>query len=147
MFLLLFTLPHCMTQSCSVFLETIVILLKINVAWMPRMTVSLSFEILNGTDSLNRYQPRQMREGEQASAQGSNEAPLSWFDQDNTSDDRSGKETGQRSNTQRERSSYRQGIMRKYIWMTALVVADILLLSLTKIVRKCSKLVIQCVSG
>jgi len=54
-------------------------------------------------------QPRQMREGEQASAQGSNEAPLSWFDQDNTSDDRSGKETGQRSNTQRERSSYRQG--------------------------------------
>ena len=80
---------------------------------MARMTVSLSFELLNGTDCLNRYQPRQMRESEQASAQGTNEAPLSWFDQDNTSDDRSGKETGQRSNTQRERSSYRQGIIQE----------------------------------
>jgi len=54
-------------------------------------------------------QPRQRREGQQDSAPGSSEAPLSWFDQDNTSDDRSGQETGQRSNTQRERSSYRQG--------------------------------------
>ena len=80
---------------------------------MPRMTVSLSFELLNGTDSLNRYQPRQMRENEQASAQGTNEAPLSWLEQDNTSEDRSGIETGQRSNTQRERSSYRQGIIQE----------------------------------
>lgn len=53
--------------------------------------------------------PRQRREGEQDSAPGSSEAPLSWFDQDNTNDDRSRQETEQRSNSQRERSSYRQG--------------------------------------
>ena len=74
------------------------------------MTFCLCVDLSNGTDSLNHYQPRQRREGEKDHAQGSSEAPFSWFDQDNTTDDRSGQETGQRSNSQRERPSYRQGI-------------------------------------
>lgn len=76
---------------------------------MPIKTLNLGVYWSNGTDSLNHSQPRQ-REGEQDSAPGSSEAPLSWFDQDNTNDDRSRQETGQRSNSQRERSSYRQGM-------------------------------------
>ena len=78
---------------------------------MSRITLNLGVEWSNGTDSLNHSQPRQRREGQQDSVPGSSDAPLSWFDQDNTTDDRSGQETGQRSNTQRERSSYRQGII------------------------------------
>jgi len=65
----------------------------------------------NGTNNLNQCQPRQRREGQQDSAPGSSEAPLSLFDQDNTNDGRSEQESGQRSKTQRERPSYRQGII------------------------------------
>jgi len=78
---------------------------------MPRITWNVGVEWSNGTDSLNNLQPRQRREGQQDSVPGSTEAPLSWFDQDNTNDGRSDQESGQRSNTQRERPSYRQGII------------------------------------
>ena len=78
---------------------------------MPIITLNLGVKCSNGTDSLIHSQPRQRREGEQDSAPGSSEAPLSWFDQDNTNDDRTRQETEQRSNSQRERSSYRQGII------------------------------------
>ncbi|KAJ7371428.1 OCIA domain-containing protein [Desmophyllum pertusum] len=52
-------------------------------------------------------QPKHRREGEQDSRPGSSD--VSWFDQDNSSEDLNRQEPGQRSNNLRDRSSYRQG--------------------------------------
>ena len=51
-----------------------------------------------------------MRDAEQDTKTSSSDVFSSFFDKDNSSNDRSKQETGQQTNSQRDRTSYRQGI-------------------------------------
>ena len=51
-----------------------------------------------------------MRETDQDTKTSSSDVFSSWFDKDASRDDRTKQESGQQTNSQRDRTSYRQGI-------------------------------------